>query len=150
MHTLLNGVRDEEKKESIGKQKHKCLPLLITHVHNHAEHFAVTKTALPYASVWMIQLACGAVFATAYYKCAVPKHHLFMPCIGHRRRSASIIHASTVAEVLALSAAHFWPRDVQAAPSHSCHTTVSCISWMMLLGYFRQFYFFLFCIEKKQ
>lgn len=83
VHTLLNGVRDEKKK-SIDKQKHTCLPLLITHVHNHAEYFAVTKIALPHVSVWMIQLAWRAVFATAYYKHAVPKHHLFIPCKGHK------------------------------------------------------------------
>lgn len=74
---------------------------------------------------------------------------LFLP-LATDGRSASIIATSTVAEVLALSAAHFWARDVQTAPSHSCRTTVCCISWMMLLGYFRQFYFFLFCVGKKQ
>lgn len=78
VHTLPNGVRDE-KKESIDKQKHNCLPL-----HNHTEHFAVTKIALPNVSVWMIQLAWGVVFATAYYKCAVCEHHLFIPRIGHK------------------------------------------------------------------
>lgn len=86
VHTLLNSVRDE-KKESIDKQKHKCLPLLVTHVHNHVEHFAVTKIALPYVSGWYSWRGGGggrgAGLATAYYKCAVPKHHLFIPLRGH-------------------------------------------------------------------
>lgn len=61
MYTLLNSVRDE-KKEIIDKQKHKCLPLLVTHVHNHTEHFAVIKLALSYVSIWMTELAWGQYF----------------------------------------------------------------------------------------
>lgn len=67
------------------KQKHKYLPLFITHVHNHTHHFAVTKIALPYVNVWLIELAWGATFATAYCKCAVLKHCPFIPCIGHKQ-----------------------------------------------------------------
>lgn len=93
VHTLLNSVRDE-KKESTDKQKHKCLHRLVTPVHNHAEHFAVAKIALPYLSGWYSWLGGdgggrgegwgGVGFAMAYYKCAVPKHHLFIPRRGHR------------------------------------------------------------------
>lgn len=80
----------------------------------------------------------------------LPQKPVFFPWVSHKRELCSIIHTSAVAEGLALSTTPFWPRDVPAALSHSCHTTVSWISWTMALGFFRQFYFFLFCIGGKK
>lgn len=68
------------------KEKHKCLPLLII-IHSHEKHFALTKIPLPYVNVWMLQLALGNVFVTAYYRCAISKQHLFNSSVGQKRQT---------------------------------------------------------------
>lgn len=141
----VSGVRTE----SIGKQEHKCLCSSPTSMI--MQNLLLSKNSTAVQECLAGTAGLGGSICCCRLQMFCPKQHLFFfPGVSHKRELCSIIHTSAVVEELALSTTHFWPLDVQAAPSHSCHTTVSWISWTTILGYFRQFYFFLFCIGKKK
>lgn len=148
VHTLLNGVRDEKKRVLTNRNTHACLcsSPMCTITQNIL--LSLKQHYHTWVSGWYSWLG-GQYLPQLITNMLSPNTTFLFLAKATNGRSASIIHTSNVVEMLPLSTLHFWPHDVQAAPSHSCHTSVSCISWMMLLGYFRQFYFFLFCIKKS-
>lgn len=119
--------------------------------HPHAQPhraFCPQKPALLFRSVWwhswlgghyLLQLITGVLPQTPPF---------IFPWVRHRKGALHHSH-NAVAEVLALSTALLvlW---YTSCSSHSCQTSVSWISWVMILRCFRQFYFFLFCIGEKK
>lgn len=122
--------------------------------HPHAQPyraFCCQKLALLFRSFWVAQLAWGTVFAAADYRCSAPNYtFLFFSPLGKPQKGVLQHYSHKCCGRGAGTVNNTLLCDVQAAPSHSCHTTVSWISWMMILAYCRQFYFFLFCIGKKE